>query len=59
MKYLEKKYFHKKEKEGRKWSLIQSLLWAQVSQLTFIYLLRLAITSYWPKLALVFCYILL
>ena len=31
-----------------KWSLIQSLLWAQVIQLTFIYLLRLAITPYCP-----------
>ena len=38
----------KKKKKRQEWSLIQSLLWAQVSQLTFIYLLRLAITPYWP-----------
>ena len=36
------------EKKGQEWSLIQSLLWAQVSQLTFNYLLRLGITPYWP-----------
>ena len=29
-------------------ALLRILLWAQVSQLTFIYLLRLAITPYWP-----------
>ena len=29
----------------KEWSLIQSLLWAQVSQLTFIYLLRLAVVT--------------
>ena len=33
-------------KRMQEWSLVQSLLWAQVSQLTFIYLLRLAITPY-------------
>ena len=38
----------RKRKLKQEWSLIQSLLWAQVSQLTFIYLLRLAITPYCP-----------
>ena len=37
-----------KKKKGQEWSLIQSLLWAHFSQLTFIYLLRLPITPYWP-----------
>ena len=52
MKYLEK-VFSQKRKSRQEWSLIQSLLWAQVSQLTFTYLLRLAITPYSPYLALV------
>ena len=38
----------RKRKQRQAWSLIQSLLQAQVSQLPFIYLLRLAITPYWP-----------
>ena len=40
--------FGKKETNGQEWSLKQLLLWAQVSQLTFIYLLRLTIIPYWP-----------
>ena len=38
-----------KRKKELEWSLIQSLLWAQVSQLTFIYLFKV---GYYPLLAL-------
>ena len=48
------KFILRERKMRQEWSLIQSLLWAQVSQLTFIYLLRLAITPYCPLLALVY-----
>ena len=41
---LFRKLIVRKRKRMQEWSLIQSLLWAQVRQLTFIYLLRLAIT---------------
>ena len=41
------------------WSLKQSLLWAQVSQLILIYLLGLVITPYCPWLALVYWFVLL
>ena len=40
------KFNFEKKKKRQEWSLIWSLSWAQVSQLTFIYLLRLAITPY-------------
>ena len=42
------KFILRKRKKRQEWSLIQSLLWAQVSQLIFIYLLRLDIIPYWP-----------
>ena len=42
------KFTLRKRKKRQEWNLIQSLLWAQVSQLIFIYLLRLAITPYCP-----------
>ena len=42
------KFIWRKRKKKQEWSLRQSLLWPQVSQLTFIYLLRLAITPYCP-----------
>ena len=43
-----RKLILRKRKRMQERSLKQSLLWAQVSQLTFIYLLRLAITPYCP-----------
>ena len=44
------KLIGKRKRKMLEWSLktVTILLWAQVSQLTFIYLLRLAITPYWP-----------
>ena len=42
------KYIGQEETNGHEWNLKQLILWAQVSQLTFTYLLRLAITPYWP-----------
>ena len=41
------------------WSLKQSLLWAQVSQLTFNIFVKVAITPYCPYLVLVYWFILL
>ena len=43
-----RKLYVRKRKLKQEWSLIQSLLWAQLSQWTFICLLRLAITPYCP-----------
>ena len=44
-----RKWILKKRKKGQEWSLIQSLLWAQGSQLTFIYFVKV---GYYPLLAL-------
>ena len=43
-----RKLIVRKSKRMQEWSFIQSLFWAQVSQLTFIYLVRLDITPYCP-----------
>ena len=42
-------YFDKKKKKGQEWSLIQSLMWAQVSQLTFNIFVKV---GYYPLLTL-------
>ena len=43
------KFILRKRKLKQEWSLIQSLLWAQVSQLTFIYLFKV---GFYPLLPL-------